>query len=269
MSVLPARPTGRSNRRRVLLAAVAVLPVGLGALGLGALAPVQAETATTLRLGFDGPTLLEQSGTAVVEVRAVTSGPEVTPVAVPDLAGGSAARLPEFLPTGAAQAGFSVVDVDGADDLNPGKRTFRFGADFALDAVGQVSIDDNGNNLIQRGLADNRNQYKLQVDGIHPSCRIKGNAGAITVSSRAVVVPGTWYRAWCERDGNRVTLQVTRLSDGYTWTRSVYRNTGEVTLSAQTPLTVGVKMSSPTTIAPPSADQFNGTVDEAFLQVTD
>ena len=180
---------------------------------------------------------------------------------------GGAVRLPAYQASNAPVAVLAVTDTDGTDDLAPGTARFTFGADFALDAKSQGSRTDNGNNLVQRGLYDHRMQFKLEVDGNRPLCRVKGSGGAVSVKSSRTVTPGVWHRAVCERSGSRVTLTVTRLSDGVKWASSRSGATGSLQPSSRSvPVSVGGKLDATGSLAR-SADQFNGTVDNAFVNV--
>lgn len=186
-----------------------------------------------------------------------------------------------------------MVDTAGVDDLSPGTAAFRFGADLKLDAGPTAAPDtyDDGDNVIQRGLAgspeqftDRGDQYKLEVDNRIPACTIAGETGPGVSSSFTVSVAdavgfpttgigSTWYRVRCLR-GNATTLRVKvwRLKkDGtpgtyYTRARTDIPANLDITMNdPATPLSVGVKLADATTIHPPtwSCDQFNGLIDNA------
>jgi hypothetical protein len=177
-----------------------------------------------------------------------------------------AAGLPPFPPP---QAVLTVVDAQGVDDLSPGNADFRFGADFRLDGRSQGSSSDNGNNLIQRGLFGAKMQYKLQVDGNRPLCRLKGTGGVVEVRSSRKVPSEAWHSAICIRRGQEVLLHVVRLGDGKKWTYRASGRTGSlVPSSSSVPLSIGGKVHDSGQIMGSSADQFNGRIDNAFLQVS-
>jgi hypothetical protein len=177
-----------------------------------------------------------------------------------------AVRLPAYRASDPRFAVLSVTDQGGANDLAPDLEAFRFGADFALDAQHEGGSADNGNNLVQRGLFGEAAQYKLDVDGGRPGCRVKGTDGVVSVRSSRPVRAGTWYRAWCTRDGSTVTLRVLRLGDRALWTYRAHGATGRVVGPAGTALSVGGKLDAPDRISA-SSDQFNGVVDNAFLNI--
>jgi hypothetical protein len=226
-------------------------------------------TGPELSLNFDGADPMTSLGGASLTVQPVTAnGGAVTSVPGRDGVGG-AVQLPAYAASNARYAALRVTDATGADDLNPTTATFSFGADFTLDAPSQgTSNKDNGNNLMQRGLYASPSQYKLQVDGGRPSCRIKGTGGVVMASSTRLVVPGEWYHAMCTRSGTTVTLVVTHLSDGVSYTYRKTGNPGSVRFLTQSlPLSVGAKLSSTGQILTSDSDQFNGDVDNVSLDI--
>lgn len=175
-----------------------------------------------------------------------------------------ALRLPAY------RTGMAAVRVRSAegDALNPGAARFEFGADFVIDAVNAGADPDNGNNLIQRGLYHDRSQWKIQLDDNRPSCRVKGSRGALLVAASAAVSPGSWYRVVCARSEDRVTLTVTNLESGTVRTYARSGATGDLRpSSAGVPMSVGGKLTSSGVIVTGAADQFNGVVDNAFLDI--
>lgn len=253
--------TRRSGRRTALVAALAtaaglaLAPQPVGAVGPG----------RELRFTFERAALLAQSGNADLRVRELTArGGDIDRVS--GQPGGRAARFPRYRQSDAPVAVISVVDESGGDDLAPGSRDFTFGADFALDRTSQGSSTDNGNNLVQRGLYNDPMQYKIELDGRQPRCRVKGSAGAVLVRSSLRVSPDVWYDVRCSRAGSRVVLEVTRLSNGRTWRDARSGSIGSLQISRTVPLSVGGKLAHATRIAG-SSDQFNGRVDNVFLNV--
>lgn len=147
--------------------------------------------------------------------------------------------------------------------LTPGTASFRFAADVL--ASGDWS---QGSNVIQRGLADDRGQYKLQLDGGRPSCSIKGTGGTVTVYASKSVAAGSWHRLECSRVGSTVTLTVVRLSDSQTATYSKTGNTGSVsTASTSTPLSIGGKLTPKGNLATWQPDQFRGSIDNVVVTI--
>ncbi len=215
-------------------------------------------------------------GTAPLRVDVVTQDGSRL-LAVTGRAGDTAARFPGFDP--AASGPRAVVrvrgDGDGPDRLDPGGGDLVFGADVRLAAQSASKAGgshDDGNNVIQRGLFGEVTQYKIQVDGGYPVCRIKGRSGTITVTARPRVTPDHWYRLVCARAGHTVTLSVTTWDAG--GSPVVREATGsEVTGSLRpahhrTPLAVGGKLTTSGAIESRS-DQFNGLLERAFVRIGD
>ena len=247
----------------------AALALGVGAATLTAVpAATAAGPGHEVMLHFnDTSTLERQSGIPGATVRTVTADGGSTRHVAGPAGGGQAVRLPAFSSGTSPKAAFSVVDTEGADDLEPGSANFAFGADFAIDKVSTGSVQDNGNNLVQRGLYNDAAQMKIQVDGARPSCRLKGSSGEVLMTSPVAVTPGTWYRTTCRRTGSTLTFKLIRLSDGVTWTRTVTRSLGSFSYATGTPFSTGGKLTSATRFTGGSSDQFNGTVDRAFLNI--
>jgi hypothetical protein len=263
------------------LAASTVVAAGSADAGPGSGSGIaKAAPAAALRLNFDGTDfsgsapVIPNLGSATLDVAVVTmSGGQIAP-GQPRVrpAVNKAIRTPAHDASPAApRAVVRVVDGQGADDLDPGKGAFVFGADFALDAVSESHHNgslDNGNNLVQRGLFNNVSQYKIQVDGTAITCRVKGRAGVALVTSPMPIAAGRWYRVRCERDANRVTLSVTRWQSGrpVTVVTTATARTGLLTPAASTvPLSVGGKLSATGALVP-ATDQFNGRVDNVILR---
>jgi hypothetical protein len=225
----------------------------------------QASTARVFDLTFDS-SASRQLGSADLTVRTVTAnGGSIAQATGYD--GSGAGDFPDYAATDPPMAVTTAVDETGTDDLAPRKSAFTFGADFALDAVNEGSSVDNGNNLIQRGLYTSSMQFKIQLDSDRPSCRVKGSAGAVSVPAPMTAEQGTWYSASCHRAGQDVVLTVRRLSDGRVWTAKRSGPIGTLTTSASVPLSVGGKASSATSIMTSASDQFNGLIDNAFLDI--
>lgn len=257
MSAVPVRSAA---------AAALVLVAGLAVSACNEDEPDPDTESRELVLSFDDG--VQSAGAVALEVTTVTAnGGEVTEEPRDD---GTALRFPEFATTGAGLATVAVVDRDGEDDLAPGTRTFRFGAEFAVDEKSSGSPVDNGDNLVQRGLYDAVGQYKLQLDGDVTSCRVKGAEGEVEVAIDQDVTPGEWYRATCTRYDSRVELELVRLSDGESWTESVNGKTGDVAAeSRDVPFSVGGKLDWRGELMAKDSDQFNGLIDEVFLDIVE
>ena len=228
-----------------------------------------------LRLSFDQP---EQKAGSVV-TRVTNSGDADLSISVVTADGGrlrwlnqhgQAIRTPEYRATDSEpRALLSVRNAGGdADALSPGDASFSFGADFALDAVSDGSSVDNGDNLIQRGLATDEVQYKLELDNRRPSCRILGSTGDVRVVSPVQVRAGAWYRVRCLRHPASVTLTVTDLATGKETVTTEAGETGLLDASSRSiPLSVGGKLNSDGSLVQSATDQFNGAIDQVMLSV--
>ena len=255
---------------RASAAAVAVV------LGLVALQGSAGASSTLVHLAFDGAArpdgtpiaTANNHGTASVriDVASVDGGRVVSASPRPG-AGGRAIRFPRFDPSApAARAVLRIANPGSADPLDPGTGAVQFGADFRLDPTSAQagSAVDDGNNLLQRGLWDDRSQLKLEVNAGRVVCRVKGRSGAVSITGSTVVTAGTWYRASCRRSGARVTLTVGSWSSAgayaaRSWTKE--GTTGSLTPSAPSvPWSVGGKLRSNGSVYP-ATDQFNGVVD--------
>lgn len=251
--------------RRSAVGTIALVWITMAGTGLDAHA---ASTDTRLNLTFEKTDLTRNFGSVAlsVEVRSRNGG---TIDGTTGSGGGRSAAFPAFKANNPPQAVLTVVDGQGADDLSPGNADFQFGADFSLHGRSQGSSSDNGNNLIQRGLFGAGMQYKIQVDGNRPLCRVKGSGGVVEVKSSRPVASDAWFRATCIRRGHEVQLRVVRLKDGETWTDRESGRTGSlVPSSASLPLSIGGKVRNTGEIIGGDADQFNGRIDNVFLMVS-
>ena len=133
-----------------------------------------------------------------------------------------------------------------------------------LDSRSSGSKADNGDNLVQRGSFDSPGQFKIQIDHKVPSCRILGDEGEVFVKAGTAISPDVWYAVTCQREGSKVSISVTQYGErGQTWTAA--GPTGHLTLG-DLPFAVGGKV-SPEGTPVASGDQFNGSVDDVFLQI--
>jgi hypothetical protein len=239
-----------------------------GDLGTTSLEPVTGDLDAT---SLEPVTTASSSGTATVTTRVVTRDGGQAFAA--EGRSGTALRLPAYVAsTTEPRAVLRITDDTGADSLSPGTRDFAFGATARLDAESQGAITtDNGNNLVQRGLASDVAQYKLDLDARFPQCTVKGSLGKVGVRIREAVSPDDWYTLMCTRVDSTVTLTVDRHHADGTTTRRVKSLTGligTVTMASPTiPMSVGGKLGATGTIVS-SSDQFNGVVDDVYLRIT-
>lgn len=190
-------------------------------------------------------------------------------------------RFPTFDASLAGQRAIVKVVNSGLDDqLSPGTRAFTWGADLRIDPLSSSTVTgsaDNGNNLVQRGLAGTQHQFKLELDKAQPACRVESPAGALRVGAPMKVDSSSWYRAICSRSGDSLTITVNRFSStgalAQTWTRTaVFNGAGGLGAIAwgnrEAPLSVGGKIYEDGRIAAEASDQFNGTIDNVFVDIS-
>lgn len=261
------------RRVRKRLGSRALLPVCSAVLVTGAIlpAPSAAETEPDLALPFDGGSVgdqvsLRSSGTAEVDV-AISAVFPGTVTAVPHGRGNAARMEPFDALVKATPAVITVTSLWG-DPLDPGSAPFRFGAEFKLDSRSAGSGTDNGNNLIQRGLAADDSQYKIQVDSNRPSCRVRGSEGAVEVRAGHDVTPGEWYRVRCTRVGSTVTLKLVTYDEDSTRVVEEWSDSGAIgglSFPRTLPISIGGKVDGGGDVIGWDSDQFNGVIDNAHF----
>jgi hypothetical protein len=167
-----------------------------------------------------------------------------------------------------------LVNTGTTDLLDPGTADFSFGADFALNtASATTGSKDNGDNLIQRGLAGSATQWKIQIDAGRPSCVLHNKATGVTIIAKTTgqVVRGSWYRAICTRttSGTTTTLTLTASRLGTAEVLSAQKTGPAIDLSIATtvPMSVGGKITDAGAVVLSATDQFNGRIDNAFLDL--
>ncbi|MEJ7597848.1 MAG: hypothetical protein WKG01_08075 [Kofleriaceae bacterium] len=166
-----------------------------------------------------------------------------------------------------------ISNATATDFLDPGTAGFSFGADFVLDVTSSTpDSKDNGDNLIQRGLASSATQYKIQIDGAKPSCVLRQGTTTVTAKATQTIARGSWYRVLCQRTTSggvtTATLTVTRLSTGALVPTTP--GTGpalDLSIATTVPMSVGGKISDPGNLILSQTDQFNGKIDNAFLDL--
>jgi hypothetical protein len=235
-----------------------------------------------VRLGFDDARVVgdrlvtTNTGRVAVETRIASAGGGTLRVEPARADGvGSVGRLgnviafPSESSTGSPPRAVLTLAAAPArrDPLSPGERAFAFGASFELDPVSQEGDTDNGNNLVQRGLAGSPSQYKLQVDHDRASCRVRGDEGSLLVEARTEVRPGRWYSVRCVRVGDHVGLEVRDLETGRTERATQSGATGSVTPPPGAEVSVGGKTNSDGGAVRLNSDQFNGEIDDVVLMV--
>ncbi|GAB2875431.1 hypothetical protein [Nocardioides pacificus] len=210
-----------------------------------------------------------QSGDADVDVRiAAHEGGRLRTVESPD--DDAAIGFSPYRPSGPyPRAVIVVTNAGDRDALNPGVASFTWGTDFVVDARSEGRPEDNGDNLVQRGLFSEETLYKAELDLGRPACVVQGSDGLVTVRSVAAVVPGVWYHMECHRDGAEVSVTSWPLADpDARSTRVGLGATGDLTpADSRVPLSIGGKVSSMGEIVQSATDQLNGAVSRPFLEI--
>jgi hypothetical protein len=214
---------------------------------------------------------LDSSGQAPVNV-VVIGGNDGRAIRVEGRFGTWGIRLPAFSATPSPRrAVIRVIETGVGDSLEPRLADFRFGSAWKLDEVSDGSDADNGDNVLQRGLAGDDGQYKLQVDHRVPMCTVKGDEGLVVARAKRVQ-PEVWYRTRCLRQGDTVSIRVWELTDGGAVlfdSTTASGSMGSVKFSEGTPLSVGGKLTSGGKLVSDSGDQLNGVVDNMVYDTID
>lgn len=186
---------------------------------------------------------------------------------VPSRSGdGSAIRFPGFS-EGEEEPGVGLV-VTAADSAlpSPGSSSFGFGADVRFDDLSAESDADNGDNVLQRGLAADPAQYKLQVDHGKPSCTVTGSTGRLMAKGDALE-GGTWYRLTCLLRDGQLTLTVTDLDAEESAEFTDSGAVGAVEFADNVPVAIGRKVGVDGAGINKQPDQFNGTMDSVWIGI--
>jgi hypothetical protein len=250
-------------RRQSIIAGAAAAAAMLPVLLVG-VAPAHAAATEQLRLAFDDA----PSGQS--EPGPWTGGCFADSAAPPDQAciavgtAGSVGRLQRPSGSGTSPAiafpapgtGRAMLEIPHAAALNPGSADFTVSAMVRLTSA-QASP---GANIVQKGLfATAGGQWKLQIDGGVPSCRIAGTrAGAAVsalVSADVSIADAGWTFVQCKRRGSVLSITVgnrTPVPAGDDATMEI-SNTSKVTVGAK-----GTGSSN---------DQFHGALDNVVLSI--
>jgi hypothetical protein len=220
-------------------------------------------------LDFDNEDPLATTVAERVSIRSLESGGGQI-VQVPSGNGTSALRFPPYSPAAPSPRLVLVMNPVGATDLlNPEAKDFSFGADLKLDEVSSGKGDDNGDNVLQRGLFSDANQYKLQVDKRVPSCTVKSGSEQLFVKFDKGLGEG-WFRVRCAYEAGSLTLSVSKILTDHVeelGKKTESRSIGPVGFSARTPATIGGKLGSNGQLVLHQSDQFNGELDNVFVDV--
>ncbi|SNY74398.1 LamG-like jellyroll fold domain-containing protein [Paractinoplanes atraurantiacus] len=140
-------------------------------------------------------------------------------------------------------------------DLNPGTRNIAFGAEVML-TPGQTS---KGQNIVQKGYSTTSSQWKLQIDGAagRPSCvLVDEKRPPIRMATSSVsVADGQWHSVECRR----VATNLFVLVNGYLRGRTTIP--AKLSITNDRPMSIGGKG------AYADNDQFNGALDNVWVQI--
>jgi hypothetical protein len=267
---------------RAFVAGVACCVVALGACGnfaAGSGAPTQSARSTYpvepsvsaagVLLDFDDEDPLATTAAERVSVRGLEAGGGQA-VQVQSGNGTSALRFPAYSPETQAPRLVLVVKPVGATDLlNPEGNDLSFGADLRLNDLSSGKGDDNGDNVLQRGLFSDANQYKLQVDKRVPSCTIKSGEARLFVKYDQGLDEG-WFRVRCDYQKGSLRLSVSKILTDHIeelGDRTKSMSIGSLDFSASTPVTIGGKIGSNGELVLHESDQFNGELDNVFVDI--
>jgi len=180
--------------------------------------------------------------------------------------GGTAAKFPAFVDSDKEPGVGLVVTAADAPLPDPGDAEFGWGATLRYDDPGAASDSDNGDNVLQRGLAADPVQFKLQADHGVPSCSVTGTAGRVLVKGE-LLTADVWYRVACLRTQDDLTLTVTDLTDETTATFRETGTTGTVDFADDVPIAIGRKVGPGGRMITDQPDQFNGTMDSVWVGI--
>ena len=169
-------------------------------------------------------------------------------------ADGWAIRFPDRCTTTAGRCPRVILQGIRDDTLNPGTRTFRYGAAI------RMTKDDTGPgaNVVQKGYSvGGVTQFKLQVDGRpgKPSCVIASTMKIYKVTGPHSIADGTWHSVVCTRSGGTFSMTVDGVDAG---SRSI---PASLSVANPEPLRIGGKGTAV------NNDQYAGEIDNVFLSI--
>lgn len=227
---------------------------------------VQPEHSILLLEVPNGAPGFRQSGSANVRLDVTTlEGGELRTQHVD---GRRAARFPSYVSSGTyPRAAVTVrTPLDAQDRLQPGTMDFTLRAHFRLDPVTAGRTDDNGDNLLQRGLASDAAQYKLELNHSRPACRVEGSEGVLEAQSTTELEPETWYEVTCSRQDDSLRLEVIGPEPVENVT-TISGPVGNILFDRSVPLSVGGKVTRQGELVRSATDQFNGSISSVELRV--
>ncbi len=146
----------------------------------------------------------------------------------------------------------ALLEAPDDPDLNPGTRTFTWGATVAVNKSAVIG----SSNVVQKGVSTTDSQWKLQIGaarGVGQCVLVgRGSATAYIARSTVAVTDGKWHKVACRRAGTVLTIFV----DGV--------NRGHVTV----PATLAIANTLPLRIGGPNfntgSDMYHGLLDDVY-----
>ncbi len=146
----------------------------------------------------------------------------------------------------------ALLEAPDDPDLNPGTRTFSWGASIAVNKSAVIG----SSNVVQKGISTIDSQWKLQIGaarGVGQCVLVgRGSATAYVARSSIAVADGKWHKVACQRAGTALTIVV----DGV--------NRGRITV----PATLDVTNTHPVRIGGPNfntrSDMYHGLLDDVY-----
>ena len=231
------------------------------AIAVPVLAVTHASAATTptvvARYTFDaGPTstgrVVDNSGRGVaLRIRTADKGA----VTFYSASGGRYIRMPLRCAAGATTCPRALLE--GADDadLDPGTRTFRWGATIYL-AKSQLA---GSSNVMQKGVYTNESQWKMQVGGEQGKAQCvvvgQGSGAAYVARSSVTVADSKWHKVVCVRNAGLLAVYVDGVNRGYV------RVPTSLSIANDKPLRVGGPNFNT------SSDMYHGFLDDVYASL--
>lgn len=173
------------------------------------------------------------------------------------------------------------VQTGGDHEFAPEEADFGYGADVFYDYLPVNSEDDNGDNVLQRGLFADVGQFKLQLDEGRPSCRVNGDDGELLAKATEPIKAGQWYRLRCQRSDGALSLFLAPLTGSAPAPGSAEEaelpwqswrtegDAGSVTVSdPPATLSIGGKLNAHGGVVEDAPDQFSGVLDNVTIGLT-
>jgi hypothetical protein len=230
---------------KILLAAALIIAPLASAAPAVAVAPTPV---TVARYTFD-TSLADSSGRGGTLTLRTVSGGAVRYVAAGT---GRYAAFPAACARGAAVCARALLEAPNDADLNPGTRTFSWGASIAVTKAQVVG----SSNVVQKGVATTDSQWKMQIGATagRAQCVVvgKGSTKAYVVRSSVSVTDGKWHKILCGRSGGALTVSVDGMNRG----------------SLAIPAALSITNTLPLRIGGPNftttSDMFHGAIDDVY-----